>query len=90
MAALLLLQALLLDARALQAPVHLDQLHTCVHPILKHSRDTPSLRRLLVLGLQPERAGHLHQAVCAGALEGFTRSLAKELGRNGVSANLVR
>lgn len=56
---------------------------------------TPVLRslarsaKIVVLGLLPERADTVGGAIAQRGLEGFVRSLGKEIGANGSTANLV-
>jgi len=64
----------------------LAALHGFFHPLL------PSLEvsgRVVVLGRPAERAASPLQAAARAALEGFMRSLAKEVGRRGATAQLV-
>lgn len=56
---------------------------------------TPVLRslapsaKIVVVGVLPERAGSVGAAIAQRGLEGFVRSLGKEIGANGSTANLV-
>ena len=52
----------------------------------------PAMNRsahIAILGLNPETSGSVEQASVMTALNGFTRSLAKELGRKGITANVL-
>jgi 3-oxoacyl-[acyl-carrier protein] reductase len=76
--------ALVLDATGIAHPDELKALHAFFKPVARKLRPSG---RLIVLGTPPEslKAG---ARVSQRALEGFTRSAGKELGR-GATANLV-
>ena len=73
------------DATGISSPAQLEQLFEFFTPIM---RSTANSARLVVLGTTPELAASPDEQVAQRALEGFTRSLAKEL-RNGATAQLV-
>ena len=80
------MRALVFDATGIEDPAGLAALHGFFHPLL------PSLEvsgRVVVLGRPAERAASPLQAAARAALEGFVRSLAKEVGRRGATAQLV-
>jgi 3-oxoacyl-[acyl-carrier protein] reductase len=77
--------ALVFDASGITDPAGLRELHEFFHPV---ARRLATCGRVLVLGRPPERAGSLEARVAQRALEGFTRSLGKELRRGG-TAQLV-
>ena len=77
-------KGLVFDATALTDPAQLVALHDFFHPLMR-SLDTCA--RLVVLGTPPEQVGGAER-VAQRALEGFTRSLGKEVGRGG-TAQLV-
>ncbi|UED87247.1 3-oxoacyl-ACP reductase [Streptomyces profundus] len=77
--------ALLFDATGIASAAELDQLHAFFHPRLR--RLAPH-GRVVVLGTPPEDTARPAQAAAQRALEGFTRSLAKEL-RGGATAHLL-
>ncbi len=74
--------ALVFDASDLASPADLRRLYEFFHPVLRRLRPSG---RVVVLGAPPEGRA----AVAQRALEGFVRSLAKEL-RRGATAQLVR
>jgi 3-oxoacyl-[acyl-carrier protein] reductase len=79
-------RALVFDATGIDEPAGLAALHGFFHPLL------PSLEvrgRVVVLGRPADRAAPPLQAAACAALEGFVRSLAKEVGRRGATAQLV-
>jgi 3-oxoacyl-[acyl-carrier protein] reductase len=76
--------ALIFDATGLSTPEDLRSLHTFFHPRV---RGLSRSGRVIVLARPVEEASTVAQAAARRALEGFTRSLAKELGRNGGTAN---
>lgn len=78
--------ALVFDGTGLSNAADLRRLYTVFHTWL------PTLRnngRVLILGRPPEALKDPEAAAAAAALDGFTRSLAKELGRKGSTANVV-
>ncbi|MFI2643338.1 3-oxoacyl-ACP reductase [Streptomyces sp. NPDC018610] len=77
--------AVVLDATGVRDVDALGEVHAALHPAV--GAVTPS-GRVLVLGA-PLDAGDHHRAAAQQALEGFTRSLGKEIGR-GRTVNLVR
>jgi 3-oxoacyl-[acyl-carrier protein] reductase len=77
--------AVVLDATGVRDVEGLAAVHAALHPAV--GSVVPS-GRVLVLGAPLDPADH-HQAAAQQALEGFTRSLGKEIGR-GRTVNLVR
>ncbi|MDL5203102.1 3-oxoacyl-ACP reductase [Streptomyces sp. ALI-76-A] len=77
--------AVLLDATGVRDVDDLAGVHAALHPVV---RSVAASGRVLVLGAPLDPADH-HQAAAQQALEGFTRSLGKEIGR-GRTVNLVR
>ncbi|MFB8773723.1 3-oxoacyl-ACP reductase [Streptomyces broussonetiae] len=77
--------AVLLDATGVRDIDALAEVHAALHPVV--GTVAPS-GRVVVLGAPLDPADH-HQAAAQQALEGFTRSLGKEIGR-GRTVNLVR
>ncbi|WP_439886404.1 3-oxoacyl-ACP reductase [Pseudomonas sp. MBLB4123] len=74
------LKALVFDASGLSRFEQLGELRTFFQPELKHLAPCP---RLLVLGRAPESLDDPQAASVQRALEGFTRSLGKEVRRGG-------
>jgi 3-oxoacyl-[acyl-carrier protein] reductase len=77
--------AVLLDATGVRDVEGLAEVHATLHPVV---RSVAASGRVVVLGA-PLSSGDHHQAAAQQALEGFTRSLGKEIGR-GRTVNLVR
>ncbi|MFD5160396.1 3-oxoacyl-ACP reductase [Streptomyces hawaiiensis] len=77
--------AVVLDATGVRDVEELAEVHAALHPVL---RSVAPSGRVVVLGAPLDPADH-HQAAAQQALEGFTRSLGKEIGR-GRTVNLVR
>ncbi|MEV3969215.1 3-oxoacyl-ACP reductase [Streptomyces sp. NPDC050698] len=77
--------AVVLDATGVRDVEGLAEVHAALHPVL---RSVATSGRVVVLGAPLDPADH-HQAAAQQALEGFTRSLGKEIGR-GRTVNLVR
>ncbi|MDN0193553.1 3-oxoacyl-ACP reductase [Streptomyces sp. S.PNR 29] len=77
--------AVVLDATGVRDVEGLAEVHAALHPVV---RSVAQSGRVVVLGAPLDPADH-HQAAAQQALEGFTRSLGKEIGR-GRTVNLVR
>jgi 3-oxoacyl-[acyl-carrier protein] reductase len=73
-------QGLVFDATGIDTVGGLAALQEFFTPVLRSLRPCP---RVVVLGIPPELATSEQQAVTQRALEGFTRSLGKEIGRGG-------
>jgi 3-oxoacyl-[acyl-carrier protein] reductase len=78
--------ALVYDATGLARPEQLRQLYDFLQPL---AAAVPANGRVLVLGRPAEAAGGAPAAAAAGSLLGFVKSLAREIGRKGATANLV-
>ncbi|MDT0345919.1 3-oxoacyl-ACP reductase [Streptomyces litchfieldiae] len=77
--------ALLFDATDITSTAQLAELHAYFHPRV---RSLAPCGRVLVLGTPPEAAATPGEAAAQRALEGFVRSLGKEL-RDGSTAHLL-
>ncbi|KAA0935686.1 3-oxoacyl-ACP reductase [Streptomyces apricus] len=77
--------AVVLDATGVRDVEALAEVHAALHPVV---RSVAASGRIVVLGTVPDPADH-HQAAVQQGLEGFVRSLGKEIGR-GRTVNLVR
>ncbi|MFF7450657.1 MULTISPECIES: 3-oxoacyl-ACP reductase [unclassified Streptomyces] len=77
--------AVVLDATGVRDVDGLTGVHAALHPVV---RSVAASGRVIVLGAPLDPDDH-HQAAAQQALEGFTRSLGKEIGR-GRTVNLVR
>ncbi|OJH42082.1 3-oxoacyl-ACP reductase [Cystobacter ferrugineus] len=76
----------LFDATGLASPADARALHDFFHPVVRRLARNA---RVLVLASLPEEAGAPAAAAIARGVEGFVRSLGKEVGRRGVTANLA-
>ncbi|MEU0101531.1 3-oxoacyl-ACP reductase [Streptomyces sp. NPDC006267] len=76
---------IVLDATAVASARALAQVHAALHPVI---RSLAPGGRIVVIGTPPSSEDH-HQAAAQQALEGFVRSLGKEVGR-GSTVQLVR
>ncbi|WAC91248.1 3-oxoacyl-ACP reductase [Mycobacterium sp. Aquia_213] len=76
---------LVFDATGITAPSGLRALHDFFTPLL---RNLGHCARVVVVGTTPDAAGSTDERIAQRALEGFTRSLGKEL-RHGATAALV-
>jgi 3-oxoacyl-[acyl-carrier protein] reductase len=79
-------EALVFDASELAGPADLRALYDGFHALV--GRLAPCAH-VVVIGRPPEEASTPAVAAARQGLEGFVRSLAKELGRRGTTANLV-
>ncbi|PSM38755.1 3-oxoacyl-ACP reductase [Streptomyces dioscori] len=77
--------AVVLDATGVRDVDTLAEVHAALHPVV---RSVAASGRIVVLGSPTDPADH-HQAAVQQGLEGFVRSLGKEIGR-GRTVNLVR
>ncbi|MFE3518193.1 3-oxoacyl-ACP reductase [Streptomyces sp. NPDC059166] len=77
--------AVVLDATGVATPAALSGVHTALHPVV---RSLAPGGRVVVLGTTPSPRDH-HQAAAQQALEGFVRSLGKEIGK-GATVQLLR
>ncbi|MGH8530852.1 MAG: 3-oxoacyl-ACP reductase [Nevskiales bacterium] len=78
--------AIVFDASGAQSPDDLAELHASLAPFL------PKLARsgrIVLLGRIPEKLSDASAAASQRALDGFNRSLAKEVGKRGVTAQLL-
>jgi 3-oxoacyl-[acyl-carrier protein] reductase len=76
---------LVFDATGITEPAGLKALYKFFTPLL---RNLGPSGRIVVVGTTPEEAGSAHERIAQRALEGFTRSLGKEL-RRGATVALV-
>ncbi|MBK3562019.1 3-oxoacyl-ACP reductase [Streptomyces sp. MBT56] len=76
---------IVLDATGVTSARGLAEVHAALHPVV---RSQAPGGRIVVIGTPPSSEDH-HQAAAQQALEGFVRSLGKEVGR-GSTAQLVR
>jgi 3-oxoacyl-[acyl-carrier protein] reductase len=80
------LDALVLDATGVRTSAGLRVLHDFFQPLVGALARSA---RVLVLGRSADAVVDAEQAAAQAALEGFVRSVAKEIGRGGSTANLV-
>ncbi len=76
---------LVFDATGITTPAELKGLYEFFTPVL---RNLGHCARVVVIGTTPEAAGSTDERIAQRALEGFTRSLGKEL-RHGSTVSLV-
>lgn len=77
---------LVFDATGVAAPADLRGLYDLFHPLVK---SLARCGRAVVLARPASAAGSPAEAAARAAIEGFTRSLAKEIGKRGATAQLV-
>lgn len=74
------------DATSCDSPAALRALYEGFHPIMRRlSRNG----RILIVASEPGSLADPVAAACARGIEGFTRTLAKEVGKGGACANLA-
>ncbi len=78
--------ALVFDATGLKSPDDLRALYDFFHPTIKKLGRNA---RVLVIGQTPASCRKAPQAAAQQALEGFVRSVGKEVGKKGSTANLL-
>ncbi len=78
--------ALVLDVTEIDGVDGLKQLYSFFHPVM---RQIAANARLLVLASEPAEGGNPKAVATARATEGFVRSIGKEIGKRGATANLI-
>ncbi|MGB8221604.1 MAG: 3-oxoacyl-ACP reductase [Polyangiales bacterium] len=78
--------AIVFDGTGLESPSDLRQLYDFMHPWIRRINRSG---RVVVIGRPAADAKKPARAATRAGLEGFTRSLAKEIGANGTTANSV-
>lgn len=76
---------LVYDATGITGPVDLKGLYKFFTPLL---RNLGKSGRIVIIGTTPDETGSVSERIAQRALEGFTRSLGKEM-RGGATVNLV-
>ena len=77
---------LIYDASGIATAEQSSELYTFFH---QHIKSLASCGRVIVIGLKPSAANNPEQGAVQRGLHGFIKSLAKEIGRNGSTANLL-
>lgn len=78
-------KAVVFDASGIQNSEQLQELHKFFNPI---ARQIATSGRVIVIGLTPETAPTIKQAIAQRALEGFVKSVGKEF-KKGIAADLI-
>jgi len=78
--------ALVFDATGIQNPDELKSIYYFFH---NNIRKLASNGRILIIAKAEEDQKTIEGAVCSKGLEGFTRSIAKEIGKKGSTANII-
>lgn len=79
-------QALVCDASQISEPSELRALYDFFHPVI---RSLGKCGRVVILGRPPEDQKTALAAAAQGALSGFMRSVAKEIGKKGSTSHLL-
>jgi 3-oxoacyl-[acyl-carrier protein] reductase len=80
------LSAIVYDASGIDETARLDSLYEFFHPVIRNLRRSG---RVIVLATPPDEADSAGEATAQRAIEGFVRSIAKEIGAKGATAQLV-
>ena len=78
-------KAVIFDASGIQNSEQLNELYNFFNPI---TRQIQTSGRVVIVGITPETAKTVKQAIAQRALEGFVKSVAKEF-KKGITAQLV-
>lgn len=78
--------ALIFDATSLETPEDLRNLYDFFHPRIGRVR---ACGRIILVGRPAQEQGSAAANAAQASLEGFMRSVAKEVAKNGVTANLL-
>lgn len=78
-------KAIIFDASGIQNSEQLNELYHFFHPI---ARQIQPSGRVIVVGITPESAKTVKQAIAQRALEGFVKSVGKEF-KQGIAAHLI-
>ncbi len=78
--------ALVVDASGVESVEDLKSVYELLHPRVRRLRGSG---RVVVLGRPADGMGSVAASAAQQALDGFTRSLAREVGRKGSTANLM-
>ncbi|MEE2732482.1 MAG: 3-oxoacyl-ACP reductase [Pseudomonadota bacterium] len=80
-------KALVFDATGIESSEQTRELYNFFHPVIRKLNDCA---RVVVIGLPPESCkANPRQQIAQRALEGFVRSVGKEIGKKGATCNLV-
>ncbi|MBA54201.1 MAG: 3-oxoacyl-ACP reductase [Pseudomonadales bacterium] len=80
-------KALVFDATGIETSEQTRELYNFFHPVIRKLNDCA---RVVVIGLPPESCkSNPRQQIAQRALEGFVRSVGKEIGKKGATCNLV-
>jgi len=79
-------RALVFDATGIETTKDLRTLYDFFHPVV---RKLNSNSRIVIIGRTPESSTSVGQATAQRALEGFNRSLAKEVGKKGSTTQVI-
>lgn len=78
--------AIVFDASGMTGAAQLRELYDFMQPV---AASIPSNGRVLILSRLPSEAGDAQAVAAATALRGFVKSLGKEIGKKGATANLL-
>ena len=79
-------KSVVFDASGLKTPEDLNALYQFFHPIVRRIKTNG---RIIIVGQQPHDTDTAQQSATHAALNGFTKSLSKEIGKKGATCNLL-
>jgi 3-oxoacyl-[acyl-carrier protein] reductase len=79
-------KALVFDATGIETSEQTRELYNFFHPVIRKLADSA---RVIVIGTPPESCKSPRAQIAQRSLEGFVRSVGKEVGKKGATANLV-
>lgn len=79
-------KALVFDATGIETSEQTRELYNFFHPVI---RKLAGCARVLVIGTPPESCKTPRARIAQRSLEGFVRSVGKEIGKNGSTINLI-
>ncbi len=82
----LIFDGLVFDARDIKSA---EQLESLYHFFNQHLSRLTASGKIVLLGLNPEQLTNCQHATAQYSLQGFIKSLAKEVGRKGITVNLL-
>lgn len=79
-------KVLVFDATAIQNSAQLRSVYDFFHPTIRH---IGKCGRVIVIGTPPDKCDSVSQSAAQKALEGFVRSVGKEVGKKAATAQLI-
>jgi len=80
-------KSIVFDASGLKTPDELKAIYLFFNPVI---RNLKSNGKIVIVGHTPQKTDSPEQAAAQSALIGFTKSVAKEIGKKGATCNLIQ